>query len=741
MCFEPAFWFNSTAFAGLTAQKILLVKPLFLRVLIIAFISTLLSAVVNEIPSFLNEDTNLETQFGLEALFWLRGVRQPPKEVFIVTMDEDSDKEYQIGANPIKWRDKHAGLIQELKRQEVALIVFDLYFGASQSYDSILANAMSEAGNVLAGECLQTNESGWGECGEPPGQTLPKHSPIQIINYPTPKLAKSMLDHGLFYLASSGGDNVIRQSWTFLNSPIDRPTLPVLSWFHYLYQKGSLQKIVQPSIPLSDWLSEKRRNCRTNANESTKNTPSKSNLESRINDLICQGNSRYLDFYGPPKTFRMESYSAVREGRVTDLKNKIVFVGKVPVNNPSQNDSFNTPTTHKNGSLMVGVEVMATFLANLLEDREIKHPLPTVLVMVIFGVIVSYLVTKFPGLRGISVSFIFSAAYTWMAVWCFKDSAMLLPIAVPLLLQQPITCFISLYWLGLDLKKRNEQLTAENSSLLKKYLEQAQEEKSFSFCLSEEGIPATQEFDGVCLATDIEGFTPFSQKTESKELFEILRLYYKAIGAVVSSHGGKIVNIAGDGMIAIWVDSSIPNQQLEACLATIKIEKEVEKLNAPFDRNKLRTRIGLHKGKFTVGILLSHLKDENCIGDTINTASRIEGVNKVLGTKILASASIISYSSTVTYRPVGTFILKGKEDEPIDLIEIIGIQSEVDKNKKTLCKKFSKGIKAFRKGQWGIAQTIFSALAKTHGGDGPTKYYLDKTKAYQENPPTDWKGY
>lgn len=185
----------------------------------------------------------------------------------------------QLGHEPIKWGDKHAGLIQELKRQEVALIVFDLYFVISQSHDSILANAMSEAGNMLAGECLQTNQSGWGECGAPPGQTIPKHNPIQIVNYPTPKLAKSMFDNGLFYLRYNGTDNVVRQAWTFLDSPINRPTLPVLSWFHFRKQKGALQEILQPTAPLSNWLSEKRRNCRTTVTEITTKLSKKSNLE------------------------------------------------------------------------------------------------------------------------------------------------------------------------------------------------------------------------------------------------------------------------------------------------------------------------------------------------------------------------------------------------------------------------------------------------------------------------------
>lgn len=744
MCFEPAFWFNSTAFAGLTAQKILLVKPLFLRVLIIAFISTLLSAVVNEIPSFINESANLETKFGLDALFWLRGVRQPPKEIVIVTIDEDSDKEYQIGHEPIKWRDKHAGLIQELKRQEVALIVFDLYFSAPQSHDSILANAMLEAGNVLAGECLQTNESGWGECGEPPGQTLPKHSPIQIINYPTPKLAKSMLDHGLFYLAYGGGDNVIKQSWTFLDSPIDRPTLPVLSWFHYLYQKGSLQKIIQPTHPLSDWLSEQRKKCYSTINGTVKSLP-KSNIEIRANDLICHGNSRYLDFYGPPKTFRMESYSAVREGRVSDLKDKIVFIGKVPVNNPSQNDSFNTPTTKKNGELMVGVEVMATFFANLLEDREIKHPLPIVLVMVIFGVIVSFLLTKFVGRNGIVASLLFSACYAELAVMGFNNYAMWLPLFVPLLLQLPIASFISLYWWHIDhvkeekrLKAIIDQLEKENKEEVNRFIDEFK--KTYNPNLEIKKIRSKGEVSGVCLVSDVEGSVELCQKHTSSESSAIFSEYFKVLEPIVSSLGGEIVQIAGDGMIAIWVDPMLANKKLAACEAAIKMKQAVDEYYSS-GRTVLSTRFGLHEGTFTLEQIWPEKPDKpgNVVGDVVNTASRIEQVNKILGTKILASSLVAIDLKNIITRPVGAFPLKGKT-YPLSLVEIVSIKSETNLRKYFLIRRyfyhFKHGLKAFQSGDWVAAQKVFCTLNEKNINDGPTKYYLKMSQIYLDNPPS-----
>ena len=79
--------------------------------------------------------------------------------------------------------------------------------------------------------------------------------------------------------------------------------------------------------------------------------------------VICQEESHFLDFYGPPQTFRMESYSAVYQGKVTDLKDKVVFVGKANRSfSPGKTDYFPTPYTDTRSGKMAGVEIMATHL-------------------------------------------------------------------------------------------------------------------------------------------------------------------------------------------------------------------------------------------------------------------------------------------------------------------------------------------------------------------------------------------
>lgn len=713
---------------------------IFSRAITIALITFLLGCGIDYL-------TGLETTLGLDALFQLRGIRQPPEEVVIVAIDEHSKREYGIGSDFTQWRGKHAQLIEELHRQGAALIVFDLYFSDPQPVvDPALATTIKNAGNLLAGDCLQTATSAVDECGNKTAL-----SKSVKTNPPTPKLAASLLDHGLFFLGNDPGNTVIRQSWTFLDrydgTPIEPaiPSLPVLAWVHYLDRNGSLKTIPPTSHPLSSWLSEQRKHCALDSNNSLKDLAKTSPLENRISDVICAGDSRFLDYYGLPKTIKLFSYSDVREGRVKNLRGKIVFIGQVSQETlPAPQDSFVTPFTNAETGRMTGVEIMATQFANLLEGREIKSPVAPGLVMAISGLIISILLVWFSGFYGMAASLFVSGVYLVLAVWCFSRSAIWLPIAIPLIVQLPLAWIMSLYWTHRDhlveearLKAIIEQITAENNRLINQFIDPLGNPDIHSLSLPLEDLT---EKAGVCLATDIEGYTELAQKTSPKLLFDVLREYYKVLGEIVSSHGGKIVNIAGDGMIAIWVDSRIPNQQLAACLATLQGEKAVERHNSSSGNIKLPTRFGLHEGDFALGKLLAFTDVENPIGDPINIASRIEGANKLLDTKILASSSIVANLSMVFYRPVGAFLLKGAQ-KPIYLMEVIGTQAEVDKIVRKINERFIKGLKAFQRQQWEVAKDVFNTLLKTHGDDGPSKYYLEMAKAYQENPPPDWQGY
>jgi adenylate cyclase len=360
--------------------------------------------------------------------------------------------------------------------------------------------------------------------------------------------------------------------------------------------------------------------------------------------------------------------------------------------------------------------------------------------MALFGLLISVLLTQFVGLNGIVASVLMSGAYCGLAVWWFSKNGSWLPIAVPLLLQLPISCFLALYGSRLDqlaeakiLKAKIARVTAENNRLIQQFIEQLNPANPLNLSLQGEAL--SEKVAGVCLVSDIEHFTELAEKMPADVLLGRLRDYFKVLGAIISSHGGKIANIAGDGMVAIWVDPTVAGQHRSACLATLQMGQAVDRFNASSENQHLLTRFGLHEGEFAVGKIAGDRLDDNPIGDAVNTASRIEGVNKLLGTRILASSSILAKEATLVVRPVGAFLLVGK-NQPVELIEIMGIQSECNKTSQAVCKHFTKGLKAFRKGRWQQAQSILKKLQDNYGYDGPTQYYWKKSAMRKNHHPT-----
>ena len=728
-------------------------KRHFLRTAAIALVTFLLGSAIDYL-------SNAEMTVGLDTLFHIRGTRSPPAEVVVVAMDESSESRLKVGQDLTRWRIFHSRLIQELKHQGALLIIFDLQFIVSHpDHDPEFAAAMQAAGNVLMTDCVQKLRSGdkdfYGrdECSESNKQPfvdkVGEHdNPLseKIIGqraiFPTPLLADSALDHAPFYLTNDAENPVIREVWTFFDSLAEKPALPVVVWFYYLQRTGALDDKIHSGISLSAWLTEQRRQCSSAADKPSKILSKQSNLETRINDVICRGDSRYLDFYGPPQTLRMESYSDVIDGKVTDLKGKVVFVGKSNrLYSPGKTDYFQTPFSDTQSGEMAGVEIMATQFANLLEGRFVESLVAPALVLLSFGLVIGLQLTCMPGFYGLFASLLITGGFISLAAGIFKQTGLWLPVAVPLLIQLPIAWLLSLLWSRRDLLHERKRIIDFVRQVFPQWV-------TFVPALPgqwypEQGsTPLTTERDvsGLCLATDIKGYTTIASKHTPHEMWDLIKGYYSVLGYPVSSHQGIIANIQGDALMAIWIDLPPEILRHAACLAALDMQQAVERFNMNSTAGPLPTRIGLHEGDMVLGCgEAGGLRFHNPFGDTVNTASRIEGVNTFLDTQILASSTVVAGLTDIFYRPVGAFCVKGRA-EPLDLVEIVGKDADLSDTQKLFYKQFAESLAIFQQGQWQAAAASFQSLLNKQADDGPTRYYLNRSLSYLKDPPVRWEG-
>jgi adenylate cyclase len=183
-----------------------------------------------------------------------------------------------------------------------------------------------------------------------------------------------------------------------------------------------------------------------------------------------------------------------------------------------------------------------------------------------------------------------------------------------------------------------------------------------------------REVELTLMFTDIENFTTISEKLTPSELMAQLSEYFDALTGIISGNGGTIDKYIGDAIMAFWgAPSPVEDSALAACRTALACQQRLDELNLKWQkegRPLMPTRIGIHSGKAIVGNVGSrdHI-NYSAIGDNVNVASRLEGLNKQFGTKILISeATYLQVKSHIDCVEIGETQVKGRL-EPVKVYE------------------------------------------------------------------------
>lgn len=175
--------------------------------------------------------------------------------------------------------------------------------------------------------------------------------------------------------------------------------------------------------------------------------------------------------------------------------------------------------------------------------------------------------------------------------------------------------------------------------------------------------------------TDVTGFTTLSERLGPEVLMPLLNDYFDGMSQIVLKHGGTIDKFIGDAVVAIFgapADQSDHAKRAVACALALDDFAEGFRESQAEHGFKI-TRIGIHTGPAIVGNVGGSTRfDYTAIGDTVNTAARLESVNKHLGTRICIGGATAAAAPDMAMRPIGELVLKGKRVgiaafEPISL--------------------------------------------------------------------------
>ena len=712
---------------------------------------------------------DLEEVLGLDLLFKLRGQKEVPAEIIIVTMDKISSDNLKLPDEPRKWpRSLHARLIENLLNKGVSLIAFDIIFDEPHSPDddSIFARAIDTAANVVLGEYIER------DFVQLDPKTSGADASIETLVPPFAPLARAAVAVAPFPLPKVPVK--VSQYWTFKTSAGDTPTLPVVAFqvfaahvyddFLRLLKKSSTSAITDLPKDKETLIAGKNvdavvRNLRDifqrnpllsdkmvkELGASSIDEHNKSVITSLIR-MYQSPNSHYLNFYGPPGTIRTIPYFELVQTRESagggeidlDFKGKAIFVGLSERLRPEQKDGFYTTFSQPSGVDISGVEIAATAFANLLEDIPVRplHVAAHAAIIFLWGMLLGFVCLVFSAIYSALAVIGLSALYLMLAWYQFNQAAIWYPLASPLFIQAPVAFLAAILWKYFETHREQKNIKeAFGYYLPEKVVDQLAKDVAHI----QSGAKIVY---GTCLCTDAEQYTTLSEGMDPEKLRVLLNKYYETVFEPVRTHGGIVSDVKGDSMMALWTTTH-PDAQLrnQACLAALEISRAVDQFNKNSHAFQLPTRIGLHSGHLSLGSVgaINHF-EYRAVGDIVNTVSRIESLNKQLGTSILVSADVLHQVDDFHTRDLGGFFLSGKS-KPVVLHELICLKDESNEKHRNLCDFFAEALRAYRGQSWEKAIDKFKASLQISKQDGPSLFYLRLCEKYRENPPGErWDG-
>ncbi len=455
-------------------------------------------------------------------------------------------------------------------------------------------------------------------------------------------------------------------------------------------------------------------------------------------DLPAGALIRYLP---PGVGFSYASYYQAVEGEGMlppgFFRDKIVLVGlnlkASPEPGKAGQDQFATPFLGSTGWLTPGVELVAVEVANGLMNRHVTAA-PAGLVLMLSALSLALalrLMWAWQPLRSGLVAVAIMLALGMVSAGLFSQWDYWLPVFAP-----------ALAVVGYYLLRGGTAFAVERQR--RRAIRQAFEHYVPPSVVSEllhhpellslggERRPITVMF------TDLAGFTNEAEKLEPEAVSGLLNEHFDAMASIVIDHGGTIDKFIGDAIMAFWgAPLEDEKQALHACEAALAMQQGMRQLRESLRRRRLpelRMRIGVHTGEAVVGNMGASARfDYTAVGDTVNLASRLEGVNKLYGTELLVTEDVTQQlEGCLPLYPLDIIRVKGKQ-QPVEIFTAFGDA--------TLGEQVAGAVALFRERRWADAMSQWRSLANNPAVAVIAELYIRRLEEINRAPPAaDWDG-
>lgn len=679
----------------------------------------------------------LHRDWSLPWLFALRGERSSPESVTIVHLDrpmrlDGASRTYDIA----ELRGRLAMIVDALSRAGACVIVFDIALerASSPTADRALADAIRASDRVVLFQRLRRTTFG------------------DVIVRPVSELTAASRALGVFPLPKLPG----RVDFFWSRFPAFHAT-----------GRDTFELKPAVSLPLSALRLARQRNREDSACADIGRDVDRVFQSARA---VSASRRVPLNFYGPAHTLRTIHHRQLIADRSPDsgdrpaahlerglagpgssperdpvaddgsgpdtaeadgsrhVEGRAVFVGQSGDAAIDQLDGFRTVYTDRHGLDLSGVEIAATAFANAVDGSALR-PLEPGYVALAFLVIA--LTISIPTMRGavwtIPLALLLtSAAALWIGRHLMLARYQTFPLAGLLLIDVPLALLASTTVRYVWTEKRRRRLHEHARLVLPSQALDTFEEAGDGHLANR----AARSRWVTCLITDIEGYTSLAETLPHDQLDVLTREYFAALSNLTTQHEGELLDVLGDGMTAIWTRREpCAATARQACRAVLAMQTEISAFNERHRDTPFNTRFGLHSGWISAGHYGSRTALRyRLVGDVMNSASRLEALNKWLGTRVLVSRDVIETSAgSVIARPLGRFLLPGKA-RPIETSEPLCATGRPTATDEDLRRRFVQVLRLLDTGQRDAARGRLACCLRAFPDDRPCRFYLELLK-------------
>lgn len=650
-------------------------------------------------------------------------------KIRLILLDQNS-LDWAKDENGLSWpwpREVYGTIIQFCRRTGVRALAFDVLFTEPSKYgvadDQALASEIGGFKNFVGAVFLGNttgSEKKW-----------PAFAPAPALNVHGLDAWLTETGHQAFPRASFPVTEISAAAGILANVHLNPD-------FDSVYRRTALFEVfdgrVLPSLALGTYLSAQK-------GTPLKIKPGRFIVGDREIPIDSSGKA-ILNFRGPSGTHKaynaasvIQSELRLRNGEKPAIDNLEEFKDTYVLFGFSAPGLFDLRPTPISG-VYPGVEISATMLDNMLVNDFIKpvSAIP-VIVLILLTALLAGMATSWAS--GISRSIMVYAFF----------------ICLPVIL-----CLIAYrfgFWLPLVVQEAGVVVTLFSAGLIYYTTEGRQKmfiKNAFKQYLSPAVIeqiimhPERLKLGGErrmlsIFFSDLEGFTGISEGLDPEALTNLLNVYLSAMTDIIHEEGGTVDKYEGDAIIAFW---NAPLEQADHAVrcvtAALRCQARLAQMRPDFRKKlgkDLNMRIGINTGLAVVGNMGSHSRfDYTMIGDAVNLAARLEGINKQFGTyTMISQTSLEQMAGAFPVREVSRVAVVGRS-EPVVVYEPY-LPGTIDESKQAALDRFSEALDLFYVGDFEGAQSIFSDLAKE---DAVSRAYVLKCRELIEHPPVDWQG-